>query len=172
MNVETLEDLFGYQLQHAYYAERAQVELLAEMAADVPNDDLGERFTAHLEETERQVERLEGVFDALGRRPQASRSRAVDGLAESRRTRRESTGNGTAAGETTVADELAVALLAERLEIRSYETLVTLAGRLAYADDVVAPLEETLAEEREFRRALEDLETELPIAESMALEEV
>lgn len=177
MNVETLEDLFGYQLQHAYYAERTQVELLAEMAAAVPNDDLGERFTAHLEVTERQVERLEGVFDALGRRPQASRSQAVDGLAESRRLRQESTdgepaGGGTTGGESTVVDELEVALLAERLEIRSYETLVTLAGRLAYADDVVAPLESTLAEERETLQALEDLETELPVAASVELEDV
>ncbi|RKD93584.1 YciE/YciF ferroxidase family protein [Halopiger aswanensis] len=165
MNVETLEDLFGYQLQHAYYVERTHAELLDEMATDAPSDELGDRFAAHREETARQIERLEDVFAALGRRPRASRARSVDGLADARHLRDD------AEGEPTVPDDLELGLLAERLEIRSYETLVRLAGRLAYADDVVEPLETTLAEERATLQALEELETELSIGETMALEE-
>ncbi|MFC6768125.1 DUF892 family protein, partial [Natrinema soli] len=66
MNIETLEDSFGFQLQHAYYIERIHAELLAEMAADAASDDLAETFATHRDETERQVDRLERVFAALG----------------------------------------------------------------------------------------------------------
>ncbi|MGQ3412953.1 ferritin-like domain-containing protein [Natrinema versiforme] len=163
MNIETLEDVFGYQLQRAYYVERAHVELLAEMATDAANDDLAAQFETHRDETERHVERLERVFEALGRRPRASRSQTADGLAESRRTRFDG-----ADGESppTYVD-LEIGLAAERLEVRSYEGLLRLAGRLAYADDIVEPLEETLEEERATRRRLEALETEISIVDSL-----
>ena len=166
MNIETLEDLFGYQLQHAYYAERTQIELLAELAEDAATDELGERFTTHLQETEGHVERLEDVFEALGRRPQASRSRAVDGVADARRLRADGDD-----GAATTPAALETALLAERLEIRTYELLVRLAGRLAYADDVVAPLEANLADERDMLQELEAFETEQSIVASTEPEE-
>ncbi|WP_222915864.1 DUF892 family protein [Natrinema sp. SYSU A 869] len=161
MNIETLEDLFGSQLQHAYYVERTHVELLAEMAADATNDDLADRFATHRDETEQQVERLEDVFEALGRQPRASRSRTADGLAESRQARR--------ADDESPPEyvDLEIGLAAERLEIRSYEGLVTLAGRLAYATDIVEPLEETLEEERAMLQRLEDLETEISVVDSL-----
>ncbi|MEY7850259.1 ferritin-like domain-containing protein [Natrarchaeobius sp. A-rgal3] len=158
MNIEGLEDLFGYQLQHAYYVERAHVELLAEMADDASNDDVRDRFVTHRDRTETQIERLERVFGALGRRPRANRSGTADGLADSRRSPPD-------ADDQIVPDDLERALLAERLEIRSYESLLRLAGRLAYADDIVEPLEANLAEEREALAELEDLEDEVAIEE-------
>ncbi|WP_049922250.1 YciE/YciF ferroxidase family protein [Halopiger djelfimassiliensis] len=170
MNIETLEDLFGYQLQHAYYAERTHVELLAELSNDASSDELASRFTDHREETDRHVDRLERVFEALGRQPRASRSRTVDGLAEARRLGHESA-IGDDGNASSIPGPLEIGLLAERLEIRSYETLLTLAGRLAYADDVVEPLEANLADERETLQALEDLETELSIVESLEPDE-
>ncbi|WP_247003218.1 ferritin-like domain-containing protein [Halosolutus gelatinilyticus] len=155
MNLETLEDLFGHRLQHVYYAERTHVELLSEMAADAEHD-LADRFAAHRDRTETHVERLEDAFAALGRRPTASRSRAVDGLAESRRVRLD-------AGEPPAVVDFEIGLAAERLEIRSYEMLLRLAGRLAYADDVTAPLEATLEEEREALDAFENVESDLSL---------
>lgn len=166
MNVETLEDLFGYQLQHVYYAERTHVELLEEMAADSPTDELGARFDEHRDQTEQHVERLEQVFEALDRQPRASRTRTVDGLADVRRARRES-----ANGDSAVPGDLEVGMLAERLEIRSYEMLLRLAGRLGYANEVVEPLESTLEEERETLREFEDLESEQSILETLEIEE-
>ncbi|WP_306054472.1 YciE/YciF ferroxidase family protein [Natronococcus wangiae] len=166
MNVETLEDLFGYQLQHVYYAERTHVELLEEMAADGATDELGARFDEHREQTERHVERIEQVFEALGQRPRASRTRTVDGLADARRARRESANGGTA-----VPGDIEIGMLAERLEIRSYEMLLRLAGRLGFANDVVEPLEAILEEERETLQEFEDLETEQSILETLKAEE-
>ncbi|MDQ2050817.1 DUF892 family protein [Natronolimnohabitans sp. A-GB9] len=165
MNVETLEDLFGDRLQHAYYAERTHGKLLSEMASDAPTAELRDRLAAHREETDQQIDRLEDVFEALERRPRASRSRAVDGLIESWRQHTQAT------DEPAVPGALEIALMAERLEIRTYESLLTLAGRLAYADDVVEPLETTLAEERDTLDDLEALETELSVLETIAVDE-
>ncbi|MXV62924.1 DUF892 family protein [Natronorubrum sp. JWXQ-INN-674] len=164
MNVETFEDLFGYQLQHAYYVERTHVELLSEMAADAPNEALGDCFDEHREQTDRQIDRLASVFEALGRQPRASRTRTIDGVVESWHQ------HGESADEPAVPTPLEIALMTERLEIRAYESLVMLAGRLAYADDVVEPLESNLAEERETLQALEELETELSVLETTAVE--
>ncbi|NUC73877.1 DUF892 family protein [Haloterrigena sp. SYSU A558-1] len=166
MNVETLEDLFGLQLQHAYYAERAHVELLSEMADAAPTDDLREVLADHRAETDAQVDRLEDVFAALGRHPRASRTRSIDGLVESWHEHRSGSD-----GDPAVPSALEIALTGERLEIRAYESLLTLAGRLAYADDVVEPLETTLAEERAAVEALEEVETEESILKTLALEE-
>lgn len=159
MNVETIEDLFGYQLQHAYYAERTQVELLSELAAETESDDLERTLTDHRATTEQHVERLEDVFAALGRRPRASRSRTVDGLADARHPDRDSDG-----AAALVPPALETAVLAERFEIRTYEMLLRLAGRLAYADEIVTPLETTLADERAMRESLEALDGEGEVA--------
>ncbi|SFC28362.1 Ferritin-like metal-binding protein YciE [Halobiforma haloterrestris] len=170
MNVETIEDLFGYQLQHAYYAERTQLELLEELAADC-DGDLESSLREHREETRDHVDRLEGVFAALGRQPRASRSRAVDGFAEAHRNRGDGPNEVGGHGDGSAPSVLETALLAERFEVRTYETLVTLAGRLAYADDVVEPLEATLAEERETRRTLEERERVPSVADPSSPEE-
>ncbi|WP_440772173.1 YciE/YciF ferroxidase family protein [Natronorubrum sp. DTA28] len=163
MNIETLEDLFGYQLQRAYYVERTQVELLAEMVSNTSDDDLTDRLATHREQTEDHVVRLEGLFEALGRQPHASRTRTADGVAESWRQHEES--------PESVPTVLEIALVSERLEIRAYESLLTLAGRLAYDEDVVEPLEATLAEERATLGALEALETERSALEPIATDE-
>ncbi|WP_440766669.1 YciE/YciF ferroxidase family protein [Natronorubrum sp. DTA7] len=163
MNVETLEDLFGYQLQRAYYVERTQVELLTEMAASTSDEGLADRLATHREQTEDHVVRLEGLFEALGRQPHASRTRTADGVAKSWRQHEESL--------ETVPSALEIALLSERLEIRAYESLLTLAGRLAYAEDVVEPLEAILEEERATLDALEDLEAERSALELVAADE-
>ena len=163
MNVETLEDLFGYQLQRAYYVERTQVELLAEMAADTSDDDLADRLATHREQTEEHVVRLEGLFETLGRQPRASRTRTADGVVESWRQHEESA--------AAVPTALEIALVSERLEIRTYESLLTLAGRLAYAEDIVEPLEAILEEERATLDALEALEAERSVLELVAADE-
>ena len=163
MNVETLEDLFGYQLQRAYYVERTQVELLAEMAANTSDDDLADRLATHREQTEEHVVRLEGLFEALGRQPRASRTRTADGVVESWRQHEESA--------AAVPTALEIALVSERLEIRTYESLLTLAGRLAYAEDIVEPLEAILEEERATLDALEAIETERSVLELVAADE-
>jgi ferritin-like metal-binding protein YciE len=67
---KTLNDLFLAQLKDIYYAEKKIFRTLPKMvkAAQVP--ELKQAFTTHREETQGQIERLEQVFEMLGKRPQ------------------------------------------------------------------------------------------------------
>ena len=64
---KTLNDLFLAQLKDIYYAEKKIYRTLPKMvkAAQVP--ELKQAFTAHREETHGHIERLEQVFEMLGK---------------------------------------------------------------------------------------------------------
>jgi ferritin-like metal-binding protein YciE len=78
--VKTLNDLFLAQLKDIYYAEKKIFRALPKMvkAAQVP--ELKQAFTTHREETQGQIERLEQVFEMIGKRPQAKPCEAINGI--------------------------------------------------------------------------------------------
>ena len=77
---KTLSDLFLAQLKDIYYAEKKIFRTLPKMvkAAQVP--ELKQAFTTHREETQGQIERLEQVFEMLGKRPQSKPCEAINGI--------------------------------------------------------------------------------------------
>ena len=93
MAVETLDDLFEYQLQSIYYVETELADALDELQTSATNGQLVEAFAAHRDETKRHVERLEEVFAALGVPAETRNVPSVDGLREEsgRSTRRPAT---------------------------------------------------------------------------------
>ena len=60
--METFEQLFEETLKDIYYAEKAILKALPRMAKKASSEDLSAAFTAHYEETEQQVVRLEENF--------------------------------------------------------------------------------------------------------------
>ena len=66
---ETLRDLYLNELRDLYSAETQLVEALPKMADAATSSQLKEAFTAHLEETQGHVRRLEEIFDAFGEEP-------------------------------------------------------------------------------------------------------
>jgi len=58
-------------VQDIYYAERQILKALPKMAKAASSSELKEAFTHHREETQVQVERLQKVFEALGKRGRA-----------------------------------------------------------------------------------------------------
>ena len=79
---KTLEDLFHDTLKDIYYAERKILKALPKMARGAQSPDLKAAFEKHKSETEVQVERLQQVFDLIGKKPQAKTCPAIDGLIE------------------------------------------------------------------------------------------
>ena len=77
-----LEDLFLETLKDIYFAERQILKALPKMAKAAQDSQLKDGFTAHREETKGQVERLQQVFEALGKRPQGKTCEAIQGLIE------------------------------------------------------------------------------------------
>ena len=65
---KTLEDLFLQTLKDIYYAERKILKSLPRMAKVAESAELKQAFETHREETQGQIERLEQVFDKLGKR--------------------------------------------------------------------------------------------------------
>jgi len=76
-DIKTMEDLLTHGLLDIYYAEQQIIKSLPKMIDKATNRDLVAGLKGHLEETNKQVERLQKVFEKLGvetRTAAASRS--------------------------------------------------------------------------------------------------
>jgi ferritin-like metal-binding protein YciE len=79
-DIKTMEDLYLHVLQDIYYAENQIKKALPDMIEKATNRDLTAAFKAHLEETEKQIARLEQVFQLLGKDPKGTTCPAIDGI--------------------------------------------------------------------------------------------
>jgi ferritin-like metal-binding protein YciE len=77
---KTLEDLFHDTLKDIYYAERKILKTLPKMARAAQSDSLKAAFEKHREETEGHIERLQQVFELLGKRAQGKTCDAIEGI--------------------------------------------------------------------------------------------
>ena len=80
--METFNDLFEETLKDIYYAEKAILRALPKMAKKASSSKLEAAFTKHQKETEGQVERLEKVFEMIGKRARGKDCPAIDGILE------------------------------------------------------------------------------------------
>ncbi|MFN7126241.1 hypothetical protein C0V73_15740 [Rhizobium sp. TH135] len=152
MATKTLEDLFHETLKDIYYAERKILKALPKMARGAQDEKLKAAFLQHKEETEGQVERLQQVFEIIGKRPRAKTCPAIDGIVEEGEEIMEEFKGSPALD----AGLLAAAQAVEHYEISRYGTLRAWALQLGYTD-AVKLLEETLAEESKTDEALTKL---------------
>ena len=139
---KTLEDLFHDTLKDIYYAERKILKALPKMARGAQSEKLKAAFEKHKNETEVQVERLQQVFEIIGKRAQGKTCPAIDGIIEEGEEILEEY-KGTAALD---AGLLSAAQAVEHYEITRYGTLRRWAQNLGL-NDAVKLLEETLKEE-------------------------
>ncbi|MBO3759222.1 ferritin-like domain-containing protein [Ciceribacter sp. L1K22] len=154
MAEKTLEDLFQDTLRDIYYAERKIVKTLPKMARAAQDQKLKDAFTKHKDETEGQIERLQQVFDIIGKRARAKTCAAIEGIVEEGEEIMEEF-KGTAALD---AGLLAVAQAVEHYEISRYGTLRAWAVELGMKD-AAKLLEETLDEESKTDETLSKLAT-------------
>lgn len=141
---EGLKELFIDELKDIIYAERALVRSLPKMANNATDEKLKEAITEHVAITERQVERLQQVFEILGETDRGKKCEAMEGLIKEG----ESIMEDTEPGPVRDAGIISASQKIEHYEIASYGTLVAFAKILG-EDDIAALLEETLAEEKE-----------------------
>ena len=74
-----LEDLFHDTLKDIYYAEKKILKALPKMARAAESQDLKAAFEKHRDQTEGHVERLQQVFEAMGKRAQGKTCEAIEG---------------------------------------------------------------------------------------------
>lgn len=77
---KTLNDLFVDTLRDIYYAERKILKALPKMQRAAQSDKLATAFEDHREETETHIERLQQVFELLGRAPRGKTCDAIEGI--------------------------------------------------------------------------------------------
>ena len=139
---KTLDDLFLDTLKDIYYAERKILKALPKMARGAQSEKLKQAFEKHKDETEGQVERLQQVFEILGKRAQGKTCPAIDGIIEEGEEIMEEFKDTPALDAGLVSAAQAV----EHYEITRYGTLKRWAEMLGM-DDAAKLLDQTLAEE-------------------------
>ncbi|CAN7667003.1 ferritin-like domain-containing protein [Rhizobium sp. LjRoot254] len=138
----TLADLFHDTLKDIYYAERQILKALPKMARAAQSPQLRAGFEKHKEQTEDHVERLQQVFEIIGKRAQGKTCEAIQGIiAEGEEIIEEF--KGTPALD---AGLISSAQAVEHYEIARYGTLKAWAKQLGYKD-AVPLLDATLKEE-------------------------
>ncbi|MCM2396274.1 ferritin-like domain-containing protein [Rhizobium sp. S95] len=152
MTQKTLDDLFHETLKDIYYAERKILKALPKMARGAQDPRLKAAFEKHKEETEGQVERLQQVFEIIGKRPRAKTCPAIDGIIEEGEEILDEF-KGTPALD---AGLLAAAQAVEHYEISRYGTLRAWARQLGHREAVTL-LDATLEEESDTDDALTKL---------------
>ncbi len=136
--------LFEDSLKDIYWAEKALTKAIPKMVKKATSDELITALEDHLEETEGQVEKVEQVFEMIGKKPSAKKCEAMNGLIkEAEEIMKESED-----GAMRDAGIIAAAQKVEHYEIASYGTLRTFANTLGLSD-VAAVLESILEEEKE-----------------------
>ncbi|WP_240230349.1 ferritin-like domain-containing protein [Devosia lacusdianchii] len=139
---KNLEDLFLDTIKDIYYAERQIVKTLPKMAKAATSPELKAGFEQHLAETEVHVERLEQIFELLGKPARGKTCDAILGIIEEGKSIIEDF-KGTPALD---AGLVSAAQAVEHYEIARYGTLKTWALQLGMKD-AAALLDATLQEE-------------------------
>ncbi|MDC9824236.1 ferritin-like domain-containing protein [Devosia sp. ZB163] len=139
---KTLDDLFLDTLKDIYYAERQIVKALPKMAKAAESAALKAGFEHHLRESEVHVERLEQVFEMLGKPARGKTCDAILGILEEGKTIMDEYKG------TPVLDAglVAAAQAVEHYEIARYGTLKAWAKDLGL-NDAMKLFDTTLSEE-------------------------
>ena len=144
-----LDELFHDTLKDIYFAEKKILATLPKMAKAAQSPDLQKAFEKHRGETEGHVARLEKVFAAIDKKPQAKTCDAIVGItAEGAEIMKEYKGS-----PALDAGLLAAAQAVEHYEMSRYGTLKTWAEELGL-NDAVRLLDQTLEEEKKTDAAL------------------
>lgn len=152
MPEKNLNDLFLDTLKDIYYAEKQIYKSLPKMAKAAQSDQLRAAFEKHEGETESQIERLEQIFELLGKAARGKKCDAIEGILDEGEKIMEEY-KGTSALD---AGLLAAAQAVEHYEISRYGTLKAWAIGLGMRD-AAKLLDQTLTEEKKTDDALTNL---------------
>jgi ferritin-like metal-binding protein YciE len=141
--IKTLDILFHDTLKDVYFAEHKIIETLPKMQEAAQSIQLKDAFTIHLAETKVHVERLEKVFQIIGKKPDAKTCNAILGITEEGAEIMEEYEGSPALD----AGLLSAAQAVEHYEMSRYGTLRTWALELGL-NEAAGLLQTTLDEEQ------------------------
>jgi ferritin-like metal-binding protein YciE len=148
-----LEKLFTDSLKDIYWAEKHLTKTLPKMKKKATTDELKAAIEEHLAQTEEHVSRLEQVFEICGKKAQAKKCDAMEGLTKEGDSIIEETENNTM---TRDAGIIMAAQKVEHYEIATYGSLVQLAKTLGM-NNAAEILHQTLEEEKQTDEKLTEI---------------
>lgn len=151
MTPKNLQELYFYQLRDLYSAEKEIIDALPKMARKASNRELKAAFETHLEQSKKQKQRLDQIFEAAGESPKGKTCKAIKGLiaeAEDFLSDAKKLFGSDSPSEVLDAGLIAQAQRVEHYEISAYGTAASYAEMLGRLDDNKL-LSATLAEEKE-----------------------
>jgi ferritin-like metal-binding protein YciE len=152
MPEKDLNDLFLDTLKDIYFAEKQIYKNLPKMAKAATSDQLRAAFEKHHGETEGQIERLEQVFELIGKPARGKTCDAIQGILDEGKEIMDEYADTAALDAGLLASAQAV----EHYEISRYGTLKSWAEKLGMKD-AVRLLDQTLSEEKKTDDALTKL---------------
>ncbi|HWG20647.1 MAG TPA: ferritin-like domain-containing protein [Terracidiphilus sp.] len=149
MKVDNIEKLLVDELKDLYSAEKQITRALQKMAKAATNDELRKAFETHLKETEGQIERLDRVFEILGKSSSGKTCEGMKGLL----LEGEQMMGETVSGDVRDAAMISAAQRVEHYEMAGYGAVRTYAELLG-KKEIAQLLQETLNEEGETDKKL------------------
>ncbi len=139
---ERANTVFVTGLKNAHALENQALELMNRQVERIENyPDIKAKLESHIQETHKQIERLESILASLGESRSVLKDNALS-----------LTGNLAAIAHAFTQDEIVKNSIAnfafENFEIASYKSLIQLADETGHRD-AAQPLRDTLREEQE-----------------------
>ncbi len=150
-----LKDLFTETLKDVYFAEKQILRALPKMAKEATTPELKEAFETHRDETEGQIDRLNQIFEHMGRPARGKTCEAILGIIDEAKEFMDDFRGTDALDPALVASAQTV----EHYEITRYGTLKSWAKELGL-EDAAALLDQTLQEEIKTDKLLTKLATQ------------
>ena len=148
-----LDKFFTDSLKDIYWAEKHLTKALPKMQKAATTEELKSAIGEHLTQTEEHVSRLERVFEMMGKKAQAKKCDAMEGLIKEGDSIVEETEEGSMTRDVGI---IMAAQKVEHYEIATYGGLVQLAKTMGM-DEAADILRQTLQEEKETDRGLTDI---------------
>lgn len=164
--MQTAHEMFIHELSDILDAERKLVDALERQAEECSRPDLKKAFQNHRAQTQKQVQRLEQVFESIDEEPQETECKGMKGLLEEHDTFIE---------EEDPAEDLidifntAAASKVEGYEIAAYTSLIRLADQMDHKK-ASKLLGQNLKEEQQTLKKMEGFTKKLK-AQNLGMEE-
>jgi ferritin-like metal-binding protein YciE len=149
MEIDSLRKLYEEELKDLLNAERQILEALPKMVKKAGNPQLKGAFEEHRMVTEKQVERLQTIFELLGKTARGKKCKGMEGLLEEGQDMM----NEDLDPDVMDAALIGAAQKVEHYEIAAYGTLRTFAQVLGETEHARL-LQQTLDEEGEADKTL------------------
>jgi len=143
MSMESIDDVLVEELKDLYSAEKQITKALPKLAKAAASAELRAAFESHLEETQGHIERLDQVFEALGKSPRGKMCHGMEGLLEEGSEILDEAGK----GPTRDAALISAAQKVEHYEMAGYGSVREYA-KLVGQNEIASLLNETLKEEK------------------------